>query len=883
MILLFSDGSLCMRFLKLTLIVAVIAAFVSLAIGQTDRSRTTAARSSNPSSAKPKATPKPTPKPTVTAKPPAVRNDEKADWDRLNEIADTEEKLVAARAFVEKYPRSKRVEETREMIAATEFRLADAAMKNGEIAVATGRSKAAISDLPEKVSDEFFTANLARLPLNLFFAGGQAESIEIAKLIEQRVSSDAARLRTLAEFYLNVENGTEARRVIDMSLDIEPESTVSYMLLGLAERIDFRFTESAAAFAKAIEIDPANTDAKRGLAEMKRATGDTAEAARLYREIIESEPANVGARTGLVLALLENGDREGDEMLERELGAMPDNVLLLGGAAYAYASRNDGTRAVEYGQRAVSADPRFIWSHIALARGLLLQRDPVSAEKVLIAARRYGNFPTLDYEIATVRAALGFYREAADDLARSFKYADGKVSTRLGGRVDRSSTRFDDLIGYERRASIFSPTAADSPTNAATMAALLRFRTEADRDVIDNDSITAAARELIGSGDAMRIHRRLYSVQRLFEKGANTEETLAIVRAATEDVDAGLNADVPAAAILANELYDSRSLAMRRGEYLRIPDVSRQTLSAILRGRIEELNGQALAKLGRNDEAIVRFRRAAGVLPADSSWLRSTNWQLGTALEATGKESDALEAYIRSYAGGPVDVFRYRLISQLYISLKGSTDGLEERIGPDPMPASAVVTPEPTQTPTPTPDDDEEPSPSPTPTPVPDEEEQDDEDEPTQTPSPTPTPESEDEDDPKPTPTPIDDDDDEEEKPAPTPTPTPVETPGGDTSLRSRVVSDGEACEFYVSEELMTLRSSGGGLALIVGRKDDGDIADLAVTASNADDILIRRENVPGVTSRAVFVISSKSGRPGLYYVRLDLPCARRDVVVQVR
>src|SRR5204863_5817692 len=121
--------------------------------------------------------------------------------------------------------------------------------------------------------------------------------------------------------------------------------------------------------------------------------------------------------------------------MAKSLEANPGNVILLAGAAYWYAAHNDGDKAVEYAQKAIAADPRFIWSHIALARGLLAQNKPVEAEKMLLAARRYGNFPTLEYEIASARLGAGLYREAAEELARSFSLKDGMIQARLGGRV----------------------------------------------------------------------------------------------------------------------------------------------------------------------------------------------------------------------------------------------------------------------------------------------------------------------------------------------------------------------------------------------------------------------------------------------------------------
>src|SRR5206468_8457526 len=105
----------------------------------------------------------------------------------------------------------------------------------------------------------------------------------------------------------------------------------------------------------------------------------------------------------------------------------------LAGAAYWYAAHDEGSQAVALAQKAIETDPRFIWSHIALARGLMSQKKPVDAERTLLAARRYGNFPTLEYEIASARAAAGLYRDAIEDLSKSFSVKDGVVHANLGG------------------------------------------------------------------------------------------------------------------------------------------------------------------------------------------------------------------------------------------------------------------------------------------------------------------------------------------------------------------------------------------------------------------------------------------------------------------
>jgi hypothetical protein len=98
-----------------------------------------------------------------------------------------------------------------------------------------------------------------------------------------------------------------------------------------------------------------------------------------------------------------------------------------------------GAKAVELAQKAVAVEPRYTWARIALARGLIAQGDPLEAEKQLIAARQYGNFPTLDYEIAAARLAAGFYEEAARELKKNFVIKDDLIETKLGNRVAKQS------------------------------------------------------------------------------------------------------------------------------------------------------------------------------------------------------------------------------------------------------------------------------------------------------------------------------------------------------------------------------------------------------------------------------------------------------------
>jgi hypothetical protein len=147
----------------------------------------------------------------------------------------------------------------------------------------------------------------------------------------------------------------------------------------------------------------------------------------------------------------------------------------------------------------------------------------------------------------------------------------------------------------------------------------------------------------------------------------------------------------PAAPIMANELYTSRAAAIAVDRYVVVPNVPKQTLSALARGRIEEIAGWSLMQQGSNAEAVIRLRRAVSILPEKSAWWRSSLWRLGAALEADGKDKDGLDAYVKSYKSADPDAGKYAAIETVYRRVNGGTDGLETLIGTKPSKAAEKV------------------------------------------------------------------------------------------------------------------------------------------------------------------------------------------------
>jgi tetratricopeptide (TPR) repeat protein len=205
--------------------------------------------------------------------------------------------------------------------------------------------------------------------------------------------------------------------------------------------------------------------------------------------------------------------------MKKALEADPENSRLMASAAYWYASRGLNDKAIEYAQKAIKLEPRNVWSYIAQARALTAQKRPLDAEKTLLAARQYSDFPTLDYELASVRLTAGLYREAAETLKRSFVVnQDGAIETYLGNRILADAGTFSELLSLERRVGLFETQAADSEENAAKLKALLAFNQRLEAKDVAEEDLAQAAEEFARGSDNMRLHRQLFAASRLLQK-----------------------------------------------------------------------------------------------------------------------------------------------------------------------------------------------------------------------------------------------------------------------------------------------------------------------------------------------------------------------------
>jgi len=616
---------------------------------------------------------------------------DKTDLDTIGQLIDLNERVEKLKTFVQERPKSKLLNRALEMLSGARAAIADEKLRIGDNS-GVEMFRLVVSESPANCSDVFFEKVLAQIPSNLFWRNEQTASIEIARMIEEKVKDNPTRLLVVAAFYLGVEAADDATRTAQNAITIAPNMSPAYQALGAAHRINFQLDLSAHAYAKAVELDPNSTVARKSLADIRRAQGRDEEALLLYRSLIEVDKTDEFARTGFIMSLFNMGKREDAENeLKTALEETPNSLVLLTNAAYWYASKNEGEKAVEFAQKAVNVEPRYVWAQIALARGLIAAKRPLEAERALLFAKQYGSFPTLDYELATVLASIGLYDEAGRTLSRSFVVKDGMIETRLGNRASTKAESFIELLAAERRASIFQANPADSESNAKTLKTLLAFTLAINQPTKKEEEILAVSREFASIEDAMKTHRLLYVASRLLQNDIALSQALNFTQESTSGLEASL--DIPSAtvAVMADELYDVRANAAANGSTANLPDVPRGVLSNIMRGKIEDIAGWTLFNQKKFPEAIIRLRRALTVLPENSAWWRSSIWHLGAAYEANGNQKEALAFYYKSYNSKP-DANRRTIIEALYKKVNGTLDGLDKKIGESPFAPTKTVT-----------------------------------------------------------------------------------------------------------------------------------------------------------------------------------------------
>ena len=103
--------------------------------------------------------------------------------------------------FIADYPKSEFRTRAEESLTGARAAMADESLTAGDSETALRLFKLAIENAPKPYSERLFSGVIATIPANVYWRGWKAEGVELAKLIESHISTDANKLFLLSTFY----------------------------------------------------------------------------------------------------------------------------------------------------------------------------------------------------------------------------------------------------------------------------------------------------------------------------------------------------------------------------------------------------------------------------------------------------------------------------------------------------------------------------------------------------------------------------------------------------------------------------------------------------------------------------------------------------------
>ena len=175
---------------------------------------------------------------------------------------------------------------------------------------------------------------------------------------------------------------------------------------------------------------------------------------------------------------------------------------------------------------------------------------------------------------------------------------------------------------------------------------------------INEPAAVAAAKEFSSGTDSMRAFRQMYAASRLLRRGVGLDTALDLIAEAKKASDDALKVPMLTMAVQADEYRELRARSIAAGNVPDVAEAPHEVMANILKGRLEDLHGWALFNQEKYTDAITHLKQASEILPAETPAWRTALWHLGVALEQSGQKEQALDSYIKSYRGGPVETVR---------------------------------------------------------------------------------------------------------------------------------------------------------------------------------------------------------------------------------
>jgi tetratricopeptide (TPR) repeat protein len=586
-------------------------------------------------------------------------------------------------------PASEQIQAAREAIVTKWAQLAEIALAQGDVESGMKNFRRAVAATPERGAGSFFEEVVIRIPFALSARGYRNEAVEIAREIERRFAKEPPKLAALGEFYMTIEDPGDAIRALESASNIAGEDAKLDRLLGAAYRMGLRLDDAIAKYRLATSLDANDKRAYYDLANLYRAQGNYSGAIELYRKQLEIVPDHSPSYKGLALAFLAQGDEErmkealdqarslsgsGAGSPEPLKDALTGDVYLQTQLAFHYLAQDRMKEAQQAATAALLAEPRYSWARIAAAEVDLANGKYFDAERNLVAAQSYANFPTLYFTMGKLYLVVEDFDGALEQFSKAFDHSSPeRFTAKLGGVFDVQADNLKELLSREHQAAIFLAKAPTKDETFKIAEGLVRFNTglRAVKTMMNSSSKDAEARreqikameraalDFIEAESSRRSFRMLSVAEKLAQAGVSTdlavdltEQALSLAQVATEP----------------------------EGALREYPNYDRSGRLAIFRGRALSAKGWALFKAEKNQEAaavLTESTRVYGSLPEGKSALR----RLATVKETLGELKEALDLYIAGYeapvSGAGSDVSRL-VIESLYRKINGSLEGLDK-------------------------------------------------------------------------------------------------------------------------------------------------------------------------------------------------------------
>jgi len=607
-------------------------------------------------------------------------------------IEDPAARDAVLRKFLETGNASEQIRAAHEAAVTRRAQLAEGALGRNDVERAIENFRRAVAVTPERVTDRFFEETVIRIPFALSARGYRNEAVEIARGLERRFAKEPSRLASLGEFYMTIEATGEAIRALEAASKLAGADAKPNRLLGAAYRMGLRLDDAIAKYRLAVGLDANDKRAYYELANLYRARGAYADAIELFRKQLEITPKHSPSYKGMALASLAQGDEgrmaEALEQARSFSGSAEEitgDVYLQTQLAFHFLAQNKLKQAQQAVAAALLVEPRYSWARIAAAEVDLASGKYFEAERNLIAARSYANFPTLYFTLGKLYLAVEDFDGALEQFSKAFDYSpQGRFTARLGGVFDARADNLKELLSREHQAAIFL---AEPPTRDETFKiaeALVRFNTglRAIKAAMNSSSTGETGGVKDASENAAEARRgHVEEVERAAadfieaEGSRRSFRTLSVAeRLAHAGVSTGLAVELAEQALGLAQVATEPEGALR--EY---PNYDRSGRLAIFRGRALSAKGWALFKAGKNPEAaaaLTESTQAFGSLPEG----RRALWRLATVKETQGELKEALDLYIAAYGAGAGSELDRAVIESLYRKINGSLEGLDKRL-----------------------------------------------------------------------------------------------------------------------------------------------------------------------------------------------------------